>query len=199
MWQWSLHGLRQNGVLQPADTEYDPGRRHGSCALPFPTKALSQDQVSELHTLVNTLNLDIKTYTYDGDTPQTARKAIRSAGHIVVTNPDMLHTGILPHHTRWFRLFENLRYVVIDELHVYRGVFGSHVANVIRRLKRICRYYGSDPQFICCSATIANPAELAERVIAAPVTLIDSNGAPQGKKHVLLYNPPVVNRQLPAR
>ena len=165
----------------------------------FPTKALSQDQVSELHSLVNTLNLDIKTYTYDGDTPQTARKAIRSAGHIVVTNPDMLHTGILPHHTRWFRLFENLRYVVIDELHVYRGVFGSHVANVIRRLKRICRYYGSDPQFICCSATIANPAELAERVIAAPVALINSNGAPQGKKHVLVYNPPVVNRQLGLR
>jgi len=165
----------------------------------FPTKALSQDQVSELHNLVDTLNLDIKTYTYDGDTPQTARKAIRSAGHIVVTNPDMLHTGILPHHTRWFRLFENLRYVVIDELHVYRGVFGSHVANVIRRLRRICRYYGSDPQFICCSATIANPAELAERVIAAPVVLIDSNGAPQGKKHVLLYNPPVVNQQLGLR
>jgi DEAD/DEAH box helicase domain-containing protein len=165
----------------------------------FPTKALSQDQVSELHALVDALNVDIKTYTYDGDTPQIARRAIRSAGHIVVTNPDMLHTGILPHHTRWFRLFENLRYVVIDELHVYRGVFGSHVTNVLRRLKRVCRYYGSDPQFIFCSATIANPAELAERVLEGPVTLIDSNGAPAGKKHIIMYNPPVVNRQLGLR
>jgi DEAD/DEAH box helicase domain-containing protein len=165
----------------------------------FPTKALSQDQVSELHALVNLLKVDIKTYTYDGDTPQTARRAIRSAGHIVVTNPDMLHTGILPHHTRWFRLFENLRYVVIDELHVYRGIFGSHVANVIRRLKRICQYYGSRPQFIFCSATIANPAELAERILEEQVTLVDSNGAPAGKKHILMYNPPVVNRQLGLR
>jgi DEAD/DEAH box helicase domain-containing protein len=165
----------------------------------FPTKALSQDQVAELHALVDVLNIDIKTYTYDGDTPQTARKAIRSAGHIVVTNPDMLHTGILPHHTRWFRLFENLRYVVIDELHVYRGVFGSHVANVIRRLKRICRYYGSSPLFICSSATIANPDELAERILEERVTLVNTNGAPTGKKHVILYNPPVVNRQLGLR
>ncbi|HEY8684036.1 MAG TPA: DEAD/DEAH box helicase [Chloroflexota bacterium] len=165
----------------------------------FPTKALSQDQVSELLGVVDTLGVDIKTHTYDGDTPQTARKAIRDAGHIVVTNPDMLHTGILPHHTRWFRLFENLQYIVIDELHVYRGVFGSHVANVLRRLKRICRYYGSDPQFIFCSATIANPAELAERILGEPVMLIDSNGAPRGRKHVILYNPPVVNRQLGLR
>ncbi len=165
----------------------------------FPTKALSQDQTAELHALVEALNVDIKTYTYDGDTPQTARSAIRSAGHIVVTNPDMLHAGILPHHTRWFRLFENLRYVVIDELHTYRGVFGSHVANVIRRLKRICRYYGSDPVFICSSATIANPDELGRRLLEEPVTLIDCNGAPSGKKHVLLYNPPVVNRQLGLR
>jgi DEAD/DEAH box helicase domain-containing protein len=165
----------------------------------FPTKALSQDQVSELLSVVDALGVDIKTHTYDGDTPQTARKAIRDAGHIVVTNPDMLHTGILPHHTRWFRLFENLRYIVIDELHVYRGVFGSHVANVLRRLKRICRYYGSDPQFIFCSATIANPAELAERILGEPVTLVDSNGAPRGRKHVILYNPPVVNKQLGLR
>jgi DEAD/DEAH box helicase domain-containing protein len=165
----------------------------------FPTKALSQDQVSELLSVVGALGVDIKTHTYDGDTPQTARKAIRDAGHIVVTNPDMLHTGILPHHTRWFRLFENLRYIVIDELHVYRGVFGSHVANVLRRLSRICRYYGSDPHFIFCSATIANPAELAERILGKPVTLIDSNGAPRGKKHVILYNPPVVNKQLGLR
>jgi DEAD/DEAH box helicase domain-containing protein len=117
----------------------------------------------------------------------------------VVTNPDMLHTGILPHHTRWFRLFENLRYVVIDELHVYRGVFGSHVANVMRRLQRICRYYGSNPQFICCSATIANPQELAERLLQSEVDMVEDNGAPRGKKHVILYNPPVVNRQLGLR
>jgi DEAD/DEAH box helicase domain-containing protein len=165
----------------------------------FPTKALAQDQVNELHDLVTVLGVDIKTFTYDGDTPQTARKAVRAAGHIVVTNPDMLHTGILPHHTRWIRLFENLRYVVIDELHVYRGIFGSHVTNVLRRLKRICRYYGSDPQFICCSATIANPRELAERVVESSVTLVDTNGAPQGKKHVIIYNPPVVNRELGLR
>jgi DEAD/DEAH box helicase domain-containing protein len=165
----------------------------------FPTKALSQDQTSELHEVVTALGIDIKTFTYDGDTPQTARKAIRAAGHIVVTNPDMLHTGILPHHTAWIRLFENLKYVVVDELHVYRGVFGSHVTNVLRRLKRICRYYGSDPTFICCSATIANPRELAERVIEAPMRLVDSNGAPGGKKHVLVYNPPIVNRELGLR
>jgi DEAD/DEAH box helicase domain-containing protein len=165
----------------------------------FPTKALSQDQLAELHGLVQALRVDIKSFTYDGDTPQTARRAIRSAGHIVVTNPDMLHTGILPHHPRWVRLFENLRYVVLDELHVYRGIFGSHVANVIRRLKRICRHYGSDPLFICCSATIANPAELASRLIEAPVTLVDENGSPSGKKHVILYNPPLVNRELGLR
>ncbi|HEX8917181.1 MAG TPA: DEAD/DEAH box helicase [Chloroflexota bacterium] len=165
----------------------------------FPTKALSQDQMSELHSLVNVLDAEIKTFTYDGDTPQVARRAIREAGHIVVTNPDMLHTGILPHHTRWVRLFENLRYVVIDEMHVYRGVFGSHVANVIRRLKRICRYYGSEPQFICCSATIANPDELARRLVEEDLVLIDNNGAPSGKKHVFLINPPIVNRQLNLR
>ena len=107
--------------------------------------------------LTEVLDVDLKTFTYDGDTPAEARRAVRQAGHIVVTNPDMLHTGILPHHTRWVRLFENLKFVVIDELHTYRGVFGSHVANVIRRLKRICGFYGSNPQFICCSATIANP------------------------------------------
>lgn len=165
----------------------------------FPTKALSQDQLNEVHGLIESLGADIKTYTYDGDTPQTARRAIRSAGHIVVTNPDMMHTGILPHHTRWVRLFENLRFVVIDELHVYRGVFGSHVANVIRRLKRICRFYGSDPTFICCSATIANPDELARKVVEEPMRLVAQNGAPSGRKHILLYNPPVVNRQLGLR
>lgn len=165
----------------------------------FPTKALSQDQVSELQELVNILGADVKTYTYDGDTPSNARKAIRQAGHIVVTNPDMLHTAILPHHTKWIKLFENLKYVVVDEIHNYRGVFGSHVANVIRRLRRICSFYGSDPQFICCSATIRNPDELAERVTGKETELVDKNGAPGGEKHFVFYNPPVVNRQLGIR
>jgi DEAD/DEAH box helicase domain-containing protein len=165
----------------------------------FPTKALAQDQLAELHSLVDTLDVDLKTFTYDGDTPADARRAVRQAGHIVVTNPDMLHTAIMPHHTRWVRLFENLRYVVIDELHSYRGVFGSNVANVIRRLRRICRFYGSDPQFICCSATIANPAELASHLIEAPIELVDRNGAPSGPKHVILYNPPVVDSRLGIR
>lgn len=165
----------------------------------FPTKALSQDQVAELQSLVNLIGADVKTHTYDGDTPVTARAAIRKAGHIVVTNPDMLHTGILPHHTKWIRLFENLKYIVVDELHQYRGIFGSHVANVIRRLLRICRYYGSSPQFIFCSATIANPQELAERLLGEDVALVDNNGAPRGAKYVVLYNPPLVNRQLGLR
>ena len=165
----------------------------------FPTKALSQDQVNELHDTVNSLNVDIKTFTFDGDTPQTARKKIREAGHIVVTNPDMLHAGILPHHTRWVRLFENLRYIVIDELHHYRGVFGSHLANVIRRLKRILDFYNSKVQFILSSATIANPVELAERILQEKVELIDNNGAPRAEKHFIFYNPPLKNEQLGIR
>ncbi len=128
----------------------------------FPTKALSQDQLAELHAMIQALGADIGTFTYDGDTPQDARKAIRARAHVVVTNPDMLHKGILPHHTKWVKLFENLRYVVVDELHSYRGVYGSHLANVLRRLGRLCRFYGSDPQFLCSSATIGNPRELAE-------------------------------------
>lgn len=165
----------------------------------FPTKALAQDQVAELQELANLMDTDIKTHTYDGDTPPTVRQAIRNAGHIVVTNPDMLHSAILPHHTKWVKLFENIKYIIIDELHAYRGVFGSHVANVIRRLKRICRFYGSEPQFICASATIRNPQEHAERLIGESVTLIDDNGAPAGEKHMVFYNPPVVNKQLGIR
>ena len=165
----------------------------------FPTKALAQDQLAELHGLVTELNVDIKTYTYDGDTPGEARRKIRSAGHVVVTNPDMLHTSILPHHTKWIKLFENLRYVVIDELHQYRGVFGSHVANLLRRLRRITAFYKSNPRFICCSATIANPRELAENLTGDSMELIDDNGAPRGRKIVALYNPPVVNEQLGIR
>ncbi len=165
----------------------------------FPTKALAQDQMNEVHDLITRLGLDIKTFTYDGDTPPTARRAVRSAGHIVVSNPDMLHTGILPHHTSWVKLFENLTYVVVDELHNYRGVFGSHVANVLRRLDRICRFYGSNPIFVCCSATIANPRELASWVTGRDMTLVDRNGAPSGPKHFVFYNPPVVNRELGIR
>lgn len=165
----------------------------------FPTKALSQDQTAELHQLITEAGVDVKTFTYDGDTPQSARKAIRQAGHIVVTNPDMLHSGILPHHTKWTKLFENLKFIVIDEVHHYRGVFGSHLANTIRRLKRICDFYGSSPQFICCSATIANPADLASRITGGEIKLIDNNGAPSCKKHIIFYNPPLVNKELGIR
>jgi DEAD/DEAH box helicase domain-containing protein len=165
----------------------------------FPTKALAQDQLVELNRWTEKLGDEIRTFTYDGDTPQDARKAIRSRANLVITNPDMLHTGILPHHTKWERLFENLRYVVIDELHYYRGVLGSHLANVLRRLKRIARFYGSQPHFICASATIANPDELARRIIEEDVVLVNENGAPASEKFFVFYNPPVVNPQLGIR
>jgi DEAD/DEAH box helicase domain-containing protein len=165
----------------------------------FPTKALAQDQKSELNEFIEKLGAAINCYTYDGDTAANIRQKVRKAGHIVITNPDMLHSGILPHHTKWVSLFENLKYIVIDELHMYRGVFGSHVANVIRRLKRICRFYGSNPQFICTSATIANPKELAEALTGETVELIDNNGAPSGRKHFVFYNPPIVNKPLNIR
>jgi len=165
----------------------------------FPTKALAQDQLAELHDLNQRLDNRFGVFTYDGDTPSDARKAIREKGHIVLTNPDMLHTGILPHHTRWTRLFENLRYIVVDELHTYRGVFGSHLCNVLRRLRRIARFYGREPQFICSSATIANPGELASRLLEADVEVLNANGAPAGEKTFVFYNPPVVNRALGIR
>jgi len=165
----------------------------------FPTKALAQDQLAELHDLNVRLENRVGVFTYDGDTPSDARKAIREKSHIVLTNPDMLHTGILPHHTRWTRVFENLRYIVIDELHAYRGVFGSHLCNVLRRLQRIGRFYGSKPQFICCSATIANPGELASRLIEEEVEVQAANGAPAAEKTFVFYNPPVVNRALGIR
>jgi DEAD/DEAH box helicase domain-containing protein len=165
----------------------------------FPTKALAQDQLAELYDLNQRLDNRFGVFTYDGDTPADARRAIREKGHLVLTNPDMLHTGILPHHTRWTRLFENLRYIVIDELHSYRGVFGSHLCNVLRRLRRIANFYGSDPQFICCSATIANPGELATRLLETKVEVLDANGAPAGEKTFVFYNPPVVNRALGIR
>jgi DEAD/DEAH box helicase domain-containing protein len=177
----------------------------------FPTKALAQDQLVELQTLCEMLAAPrhgsgregpgerIGVFTYDGDTPQDARRAIRARAHIVLSNPDMLHSGILPHHPRWAKLFENLRYVVIDELHVYRGVFGSHLCNVLRRLRRVCRHYGSDPVFVCSSATIANPRELAERLAERPFELVDESGAPRGEKFFVFVNPPVVNHQLGIR
>ena len=165
----------------------------------FPTKALAQDQLAELHDLATRLEDRFGVFTYDGDTPQDARKAIRERGHIVLTNPDMLHTGILPHHTKWMRLFENLRYIVLDELHTYRGVFGSHLANVLRRLRRVAQFYGSNPQFICCSATIANPGELASQLIEREVEVVEENGAPSGEKLFAFYNPPMVNRNLGIR
>jgi DEAD/DEAH box helicase domain-containing protein len=172
----------------------------------FPTKALAQDQLAELYAISNLVSSGeaegepgIGVFTYDGDTPNDARRAIRGKAHIVLTNPDMVHSGILPHHPRWAKLFENLRYVVIDELHAYRGVFGSHLANIARRLQRICRHYGSDPVFICSSATIANPRELAERLIGKPFELVEKNGAPRGEKFFMFVNPPVVNAQLGIR
>jgi DEAD/DEAH box helicase domain-containing protein len=165
----------------------------------FPTKALAQDQLAELHDLNQRLDNRFGVFTYDGDTPADARRSIREKGHIVLTNPDMLHTGILPHHTRWTRLFENLRYIVLDELHTYRGVFGSHLCNVLRRLRRIARFYGRDPQFICCSATIANPGDLASRLLESEVEVLNSNGAPAAEKTFVFYNPPVVNRALGIR
>lgn len=165
----------------------------------FPTKALSQDQLTELNRFAAELDDDVRTFTYDGDTPQDARKSIRARGNLVITNPDMLHAGILPHHTKWERLFENLKYVVIDELHYYRGVLGSHLTNVLRRLKRIARFYGSHPQFICASATIANPADLAAHILEEDVTLLDRNGASASDRYLVFYNPPVVNPQLGIR
>lgn len=165
----------------------------------FPTKALAQDQVAELLELNRAGELGVKAFTFDGDTPGDARQAIRLHGDIVVSNPDMLHQAILPHHTKWAQFFENLQYVVIDEIHTYRGVFGSHVTNVLRRLKRICAFYGASPQFILCSATIGNPQAHAQALIEERVHAITESGAPTGDKHVLLWNPPVVNADLGLR
>src|ERR1700733_5939418 len=179
-----------NAVLENTDTR---------ALYLFPTKALAQDQLTELNDLATRLDDSFGVFTYDGDTAADARKAIRERGHVILTNPDMLHTGILPHHTRWTRVFENLRYIVLDELHTYRGVFGSHLTNVLRRLHRIAKFYGSDPQFVCSSATIANPGELASRLTESRVEVLDENGAPSAEKIFAFYNPPVVNRNLGIR
>ncbi len=165
----------------------------------FPTKALSQDQMNEVHDFITLLEKDIKVFTFDGDTPANARQAIRKQGNIVVTNPDMLHQGIMPHHTKWIQFFQNLKFVVIDEMHIYRGVFGSHFTNVIRRLRRLCEFYRTDPLFILCSATIANPREHAEKLIEKPVELIAESGAPVSPKTLYFYNPPIINKELGIR
>ena len=165
----------------------------------FPTKALSQDQLAEVRALGGSAGLALEAGVYDGDTPAPIRNTIRAAGQIVVTNPDMLHAAILPHHTKWYQLFEQLRYVVIDEAHAYRGVFGSHVANVLRRLARICEHYGSRPRIICCSATVGNPLELAETLTGRRVRVIDRNGAPSGEKHIVVLDPPALDARTGAR
>jgi DEAD/DEAH box helicase domain-containing protein len=177
------------------------------CLYLFPTKALSQDQQSELNGIVSPdppgrpgkpdddpfLGLPVKAVTYDGDTPESLRIAARDTGRIVISNPDMLHAGILPNHPRWIKFFSNLKFIVVDEAHAYRGVLGSHVANVLRRLRRVAAFYGAKPQFILCSATIANPGELAGSLTGEDVSLVDNNGAPRGEKRVILYNPPLVD------
>jgi DEAD/DEAH box helicase domain-containing protein len=171
----------------------------------FPTKALAQDQLSVLSEQMSALrplvsdHLSLTTGIYDGDTPQSQRSSIRKNARIVLSNPDMLHTGILPHHSNWSDIFSNLKFIVIDEAHTYRGVFGSHVANVIRRLKRVADFYGARPQFILASATIGNPKELAERLIEEPVELIDNDGSSRGERHFIIYNPPVTDPALGLR
>lgn len=159
----------------------------------FPTKALAQDQKSDLNDMIEATGMPIGSFTYDGDTEPAIRRKVRTNGNIILTNPDMLHSGILPHHTKWVAMFENLKYIIVDEMHTYKGVFGTHVAHVLRRLRRICQFYGSDPVFICTSATIRNPKELAERLTNTSHTLIDNNGAPSGTKYFMFYNPPVVH------
>jgi len=165
----------------------------------FPTKALSRDQLAEVRELGDRAGMQLQADVYDGDTPAPLRGRIRAAGQIVVTNPDMLHAAILPHHTAWFQLFEQLRYVVVDEAHSYRGIFGSHVANVLRRLARICAHYGSTPRIVCCSATVGNPEALGRTLTGRPVRVIDRNGAPSGERHVVVLDPPVMDRRTGAR
>jgi DEAD/DEAH box helicase domain-containing protein len=159
----------------------------------FPTKALGQDQLAGLRRLAEAADLTLAADVYDGDTPAPIRSRIRAAGQVVVTNPDMLHAAILPHHTKWYQLFEQLRYIVIDEAHTYRGVFGSHVANVVRRLLRICAHYGARPQIVTCSATIGNPEQLAESLTGRRPQLVDRNGAPAGEKRILVLDPPLLD------
>ena len=159
----------------------------------FPTKALAHDQLTEIQELSRFLNSDIKSFTYDGDTPPSKRKDIKRDANIIITNPDMLNTAILPHHSSWADYFRDLNFIVVDELHTYRGVLGSHLANLFVRLLRICRHYGSEPVFICCSATIANPAEHAELLTGKPAVLIDESGSPSAQKDLVIYNPGIID------
>jgi len=164
----------------------------------FPTKALSQDQLKALESLTGPepeLARRARAVTYDGDTPPTARRRARSDAAIVLTNPDMLHVSLLPYHSKWARFFARLRYVVVDEVHTYRGIFGSHVANVLRRLQRVTEHYGSRPVFVCSSATIANPAELAGGITGRAMQVVDDDGSPRGVKHLVLWNPPYLEHR----
>ncbi|TAM57386.1 MAG: DEAD/DEAH box helicase [Chloroflexota bacterium] len=181
-------------VLQ--DVAQDPAVR---ALYVFPTKALSQDQAAGLHELARAAGIELAAAVYDGDTPAPVRSSIRAAGQIVLTNPDMLHAAILPHHTKWFQLFEQLRYIVIDEAHTYRGVFGSHVANVIRRLLRLCAHYGSTPRIITCSATIGRPEALVERLTGRPSRVIERDGSPAGPRRILVVDPPLLDERLGSR
>jgi DEAD/DEAH box helicase domain-containing protein len=174
----------------------DPGAR---ALYLFPTKALSRDQAAELQGVMHACEQGLGAAVYDGDTPPAERRVVRDRAHVVLSNPDMLHAAILPHHARWMRLFENLKYVVIDELHNYRGVFGSHLANVLRRLRRVCRFHGSDPVFVAASATISNAQDFAERLLELPVHLVEENGAPLGERHFVMINPPMANPALGLR
>ncbi|MBU0606735.1 MAG: DEAD/DEAH box helicase, partial [Armatimonadetes bacterium] len=166
----------------------------------YPTKALAQDQLRGLEgwrtgngrRKTGTVGIRFLAGTYDGDTPAPQRRKLRDNGQIILTNPDMLHQAILPHHSRWAKFFSHLQYVVVDEVHAYRGVFGSHLANVMRRLQRICRHHGCDPQFVCCSATIANPVEHASRITGKTMELVDDDGSPRGPKRFVLWNPPTL-------
>ncbi|MGC9349171.1 MAG: DEAD/DEAH box helicase [Anaerolineae bacterium] len=172
---------------------------NATALLLFPTKALAHDQIAAMERWIAHLDKPLALRPYDGDTPQRHRPAIRREARILVSNPDMMHLGILPHHTQWMRFFQGLRYVILDELHTYRGVFGGHVANVLRRIRRIAGFYGANPQCIAASATIANPRELAEALWEDEVAVIDSDGAAYGKRHVLFYNPPLLNPDLGLR
>jgi DEAD/DEAH box helicase domain-containing protein len=173
----------------------------------FPTKALAQDQLRSLKQIAHPLSLRSRseaispqaTATFDGDTPRDERANIRKQARVVLTNPDMLHLGILPNHQSWSKLFRNLKYVVIDETHIYRGVFGSHVANVLRRLRRLCSFYGSAPQFICCSATIANPQQHAQNIVGLPFEAVTEDGSPHGEKYFTFWNPPLIDENKTGR
>lgn len=174
-------------------------RKEARALFLFPTKALSRDQEESLRALMKDAGLDHGAVTFDGDTPADARRAARERSGVILSNPDMLHAGVLPHHASWARFFAGLDYVVIDELHAYRGVFGSHLANVLRRLDRVARFHGAKPRYLMASATIGNPREHASRMLGREVTLVGESGAPRGDRRVLVYNPPVVNQDLGIR